>query len=64
MMSNKKRKERPLCPFTHEDCFALMQEHRCFCLDDTKFKEGRDCPFYKTESEVDHDIIVKKYMED
>lgn len=60
-----KKHERPTCPFDHPDCFALLvNDHRCWCLDDTKFKKGRDCPFYKPEIEVSHELIVQKYLED
>lgn len=62
----KKRNEYPECPFMvdHSDCFSLTYGHLCFCLQDTNFKNGRDCPFYKPESEVDHEIVMKKYLEE
>ena len=59
----KKTDKYPDCPFEHHDCFARRWDGKCFCLDNTDFGK-RDCPFYKPESKVSHDIIMKKYEED
>ena len=58
----KNRVEYPECPFEHHDCFALTGVHQCWCLDDTNFGK-RDCPFYKPDSEISHEIMMKKYRE-
>ena len=55
------RDERPVCVFRHDDCFAYMRSGRCFCLDKTDFKYRKDCPFYKTEDQVEPRIIAEKY---
>ena len=39
----------PACN-AHKDCFA-NKHGKCICLSDNDFGK-RDCPFYKTESEV------------
>lgn len=62
-MKKTKKREMPDCRHNHPDCFALIMG-KCWCLEDTEFKNGRDCPFYKPENEVDHNIVIKKYLED
>lgn len=42
----------PVCEFEHPDCFALLDDGACACLSDTDFKNGFDCPFYKTSESV------------
>jgi len=60
-----KKKPLPYCLFDHPDCFAFIRTTgKCFCLENTKFKPGRDCPFYKPEDQVEPRIIAKKYLED
>jgi hypothetical protein len=57
--------DRPFCKQNRTDCFAFLQRTgRCFALQDTEFKNGKICPFYKKENEVDPRIIAEKYMED
>ena len=62
-MRGKGLAKRPDCPFMHPDCFALMCGEKCWCLDDTHFREGQDCPFYKPENQVSHEIMMNKYRE-
>ena len=61
-MKTTKKIELPDCRYSHPDCFALIMG-KCWCLENTEFKNGRDCPFYKPENEVDFNIIIKKYKE-
>lgn len=60
-----KSKERPRCPFQHIDCFAYMNGSKCFCLDNTKFPKGKECPFYKSNpDDYDPKFLMKKYKEE
>lgn len=63
-MGNRKKTQRPVCPFKRFDCFAYMTGDRCFCLDKTDFRTGHECPFYKREEDVDHLIVMEKYKEE
>ena len=50
--NTKKRRTNEKFPACnkHMDCFA-NKNSRCICLNDNDFGK-KDCPFYKTESEV------------
>ena len=52
------KKKYPLCPFDHPECFARNKNWKCMILEDTTFKPGRDCPFYKHIKDVDLDTIM------
>ena len=52
----------PDCPFEKRDCFAYMRNGLCHCLQNTSgwvYKE--ECPFYKPEDKVDHELVLAKY---
>ncbi len=56
----RKKVELQRCPFSHEDCFALVpSKHTCNALQDTSFETGRDCPFYKNLSEIEPEYVVR-----
>ena len=54
----------PKCLQHKTDCFGYTINGKCCILDNTRFKEGRECPFYKPESAVSPELLVKKYEDE